>query len=84
MTEGVDTTAIAAFAVGFVSFVSPCVLPLVPGYLSAVSGVGIAEMQRGRRLGVIGPALDPRGNSVGGVELLTSLSRRLSLSIFAK
>ena len=34
-----DTTVFAAFAVGFVSFISPCVLPLVPGYLSAVSGV---------------------------------------------
>jgi len=42
-----DTTVIAAFAVGFVSFVSPCVLPLVPGYLSAVSGVSIADMRSG-------------------------------------
>jgi len=45
----VDTTVIAAFAVGFVSFVSPCVLPLVPGYLSAVSGVSLAEIQGGER-----------------------------------
>jgi cytochrome c-type biogenesis protein len=42
-----DTTVIAAFAVGFISFVSPCVLPLVPGYLSAVSGVSIADMRSG-------------------------------------
>ena len=42
-----DTTIVAAFAVGFVSFVSPCVLPLVPGYLSAVSGVSIADMRSG-------------------------------------
>ena len=42
-----DTTVLAAFAVGFMSFVSPCVLPLVPGYLSAVSGVGVAEMRSG-------------------------------------
>ena len=42
-----DTTIIAAFAVGFVSFVSPCVLLLVPGYLSAVSGVSIADMRSG-------------------------------------
>jgi cytochrome c-type biogenesis protein len=47
--SGVDTTVIAAFAVGFVSFVSPCVLPLVPGYLSAVSGVSLAEIQGGER-----------------------------------
>jgi cytochrome c-type biogenesis protein len=49
MSGGVDTTVIAAFAVGFVSFVSPCVLPLVPGYLSAVSGVSLAELQQGER-----------------------------------
>ena len=49
MTEGVDTTVIAAFAVGFISFVSPCVLPLVPGYLSAVSGLSLAEMKSGER-----------------------------------
>jgi cytochrome c-type biogenesis protein len=54
-----DTTVIAAFAVGFVSFVSPCVLPLVPGYLSAVSGVSIAEMRSGehRLSAVLWPAV---------------------------
>jgi cytochrome c-type biogenesis protein len=35
-----------AFAAGFVSFVSPCVLPLVPGYLAAVSGAGPAVGDR--------------------------------------
>jgi cytochrome c-type biogenesis protein len=49
VNEGVDTTFLAAFAVGFVSFISPCVLPLVPGYLSAVSGLSLAEMQSGER-----------------------------------
>jgi cytochrome c-type biogenesis protein len=33
------TAAIVAFGAGFVSFLAPCVLPLVPGYLSAVSSV---------------------------------------------
>jgi cytochrome c-type biogenesis protein len=49
VNEGVDTTFVAAFAVGFISFISPCVLPLVPGYLSAVSGLSLAEMQSGER-----------------------------------
>src|SRR4051794_41288235 len=49
MSGGVDTTVIAAFAVGFVSFISPCVLPLVPGYLSAVSGYSLADMKSGDR-----------------------------------
>ena len=56
--NGVNTTVFAAFGVGFLSFVSPCVLPLVPGYLSAVSGVSYAEMEAGQsRLKVLGPAL---------------------------
>ncbi|HEX4691083.1 MAG TPA: cytochrome c biogenesis protein CcdA [Solirubrobacteraceae bacterium] len=49
MSGGVDTTVVAAFAVGFISFISPCVLPLVPGYLSAVSGVSLAEIQQGEQ-----------------------------------
>ena len=57
MNHGVDTTVVAAFAVGFVSFISPCVLPLVPGYLSAVSGVTMGELQRGERARVLLPAI---------------------------
>jgi cytochrome c-type biogenesis protein len=54
----VDTTVLAAFAVGFVSFISPCVLPLVPGYLSTVSGVSVAELQGDKRpWRVLGPAV---------------------------
>src|SRR4029450_12471607 len=34
----------AAFAAGFVSFLSPCVLPLVPRYLSLVSGAGFDDV----------------------------------------
>jgi cytochrome c-type biogenesis protein len=34
-----QVTLLAAFVAGFLSFVSPCVLPLIPGYLSFVSGV---------------------------------------------
>ena len=33
-----------AFAAGLISFLSPCVLPLVPGYLSFISGVSFAEI----------------------------------------
>ncbi len=58
MAGHADTTVIAAFAVGFVSFISPCVLPLVPGYLSAISGVSFAELSEGRgRMRVLGPSL---------------------------
>ena len=60
VTEGADPTVIAAFAVGFVSFISPCVLPLVPGYLSAVSGVSLAEMRSGERSLLEDPAARDR------------------------
>lgn len=36
---------IAAFLAGLVSFLSPCVLPLVPGYVSLISGVGAEQIK---------------------------------------
>jgi cytochrome c-type biogenesis protein len=35
---------LAAFVAGILSFLSPCVLPLVPGYLSMMSGMGASQM----------------------------------------
>src|SRR5271169_4103743 len=35
------------FAAGVGSFLSPCVLPLVPGYLSMLSGVGVDKLKEG-------------------------------------
>jgi cytochrome c-type biogenesis protein len=58
MGDGTNATVLAAFAVGFVSFISPCVLPLVPGYLSAISGITFAELSEGRgKAKVLAPAL---------------------------
>jgi cytochrome c-type biogenesis protein len=42
-----NVTLLAAFAAGFLSFISPCVLPLIPGYVSFVSGVSLDEMRGG-------------------------------------
>jgi cytochrome c-type biogenesis protein len=36
---------LAAFAAGLISFLSPCVLPLGPGYVSLISGVGVEELK---------------------------------------
>jgi cytochrome c-type biogenesis protein len=38
-----------AFAAGLLSFVSPCVLPLLPVYLSFISGVGVEDLGREHR-----------------------------------
>jgi len=39
----------AAFGAGVVSFLSPCVLPIVPGYLSIITGLSVSELEQGSR-----------------------------------
>jgi cytochrome c-type biogenesis protein len=48
---------LAALAAGIISFLSPCVLPLVPGYLSAVTGVSANELENASWHRVLGPSL---------------------------
>jgi cytochrome c-type biogenesis protein len=48
---------LAALAAGVVSFLSPCVLPLVPGYLSAVTGVSPADLDSAGWRRVLLPSL---------------------------
>ncbi|OSM01425.1 cytochrome c biogenesis CcdA family protein [Magnetofaba australis] len=40
-----EVSLFAAFTAGFLSFISPCVLPLVPAYLSFMSGISVDEMR---------------------------------------
>jgi len=42
-----DVSLAAAFLAGLVSFLSPCVLPLVPGYISMLSGIGMEQLRQG-------------------------------------
>jgi cytochrome c-type biogenesis protein len=48
---------LAALAAGLVSFLSPCVLPLVPGYLSAVTGVSVKDLDQADWRRVLVPSL---------------------------
>ena len=54
-----DVPIAGAFLAGLVSFLSPCVLPLVPGYISMLSGVGVEQLRQGvlPRSGLFGSAL---------------------------
>lgn len=49
MVPPVRVTLLAAFAGGLVSFLSPCVLPIVPAYLAVITGLDVAEVQSGSR-----------------------------------
>ncbi len=53
-----DVSIFAAFLAGLVSFLSPCVLPLVPGYVSMLSGIGVEQLSEGEgnRASVLGSA----------------------------
>src|SRR2546429_2993469 len=42
-----DVSLAAAFIAGLFSFLSPCVLPLVPGYISMLSGIGMEQLRQG-------------------------------------
>lgn len=53
MTETVDPGLLVAFAAGLLSFLSPCVLPLVPSYLGFITGFTIAEMTDRRRIAML-------------------------------
>jgi len=50
-----QVSILAAFLAGLISFLSPCVLPLVPGYISMLSGIGVEQLRRGEK---------PRGSLV--------------------
>jgi len=45
--ESQNITIGIAFAAGILSFLSPCVLPLVPGYISLMSGVSVDQLKEG-------------------------------------
>jgi len=72
-----NVSLIAAFAAGLLSFVSPCVLPLIPGYISFISGVTLDEMR-----GAPAPGRDQvrSGRSRGRI-LVTSLAFVLGFSL---
>lgn len=53
-----SVTFLAAFAAGLLSFLSPCVLPLVPAYLGFITGMSLDDMKEGRhRFAALKPAL---------------------------
>ena len=42
-------TILVAFSAGLLSFLSPCVLPLVPSYVTFITGLGLEDVSRARR-----------------------------------
>jgi cytochrome c-type biogenesis protein len=53
MTPGNEIGILVAFVAGLVSFVSPCVLPLVPSYLTFITGISLEDVQSSRRFALL-------------------------------
>jgi cytochrome c-type biogenesis protein len=47
MTDGTDLTILVALAAGVISFLSPCVLPLVPAYVGQLTAIAVAGSEAG-------------------------------------
>ena len=53
MAEPASIGLVLAFTTGLLSFLSPCVLPLIPSYLTFVTGVGFEDLSRKRRSSLV-------------------------------
>jgi cytochrome c-type biogenesis protein len=63
-----NVSFLAAFGAGVLSFISPCVLPLVPGYLSYISGISLDQMRGTPSVGVGGAiGVGPGGAATAAV-----------------
>lgn len=73
-----NVSLVAAFVAGFLSFISPCVLPLIPGYLSYISGITVEEMRGASGGGAVAVAAPPAARRR---VLVTSLAFVLGFSL---
>ncbi|HUC35527.1 MAG TPA: cytochrome c biogenesis protein CcdA [Acidimicrobiales bacterium] len=69
---------LVAFGAGMLSFVSPCVLPLVPGYVSMVSGLSAAEIEAGERRDLVPVVRGVLGFVAGFTVVFTALGAAAS------
>ena len=43
-----------AFGAGFISFLTPCVLPIIPGYISYITGKNLTEIDQNKKIVRVG------------------------------
>ena len=51
--EGISLGVAISFTAGLLSFLSPCVLPLIPSYVTFVTGLSLEDVQRSRRIALV-------------------------------
>ncbi|MGH9916588.1 MAG: cytochrome c biogenesis CcdA family protein, partial [Pyrinomonadaceae bacterium] len=76
-----NITIFIAFIAGLVSFLSPCVLPLVPGYISLMSGVSIDSLKGAKGADQTGLHARSASRSALKAVIINSLAFNLGLSV---
>jgi cytochrome c-type biogenesis protein len=74
-----NVSLFGAFVAGVLSFISPCVLPLIPGYLSFISGVSLEEM-RGMTPAMAGGGTVAVSSGVSATALGNSAKRQVIIT----
>lgn len=62
--ESVSLGVVISFTAGLLSFLSPCVLPLVPSYVTFVTGLSLEDVQRSRKTALVHALLFVAGFSI--------------------
>ena len=71
-----------AFGAGFISFLTPCVLPIIPGYISYITGKNLSEIDQDKKVVLIKTILFSLGFSLVFIALGISASAVGSVLLF--
>lgn len=71
-----------AFGAGFISFLSPCVLPIIPGYISYITGKNLDEIEKNKRVVLIKTVLFSCGFSAVFISLGVAASAIGNILLF--
>ena len=73
---------VIAFGAGFISFLSPCVLPIIPGYISYITGKNLDEIARDKKIVLIKTILFSLGFSSVFISLGITVSTLGNILLF--
>ena len=71
-----------AFGAGFISFLTPCVLPIIPGYISYITGKNLNEIERDKKVVLVKTILFSLGFSIVFIALGITVSTVGNILLF--
>ena len=80
--ESMIIKLVFAFGAGFISFLTPCVLPIIPGYISYITGKNLNEIERDKRIVLIKTILFSLGFSMVFIALGITVSTVGNILLF--